>query len=266
MEKEKLATQAGQKSSGFTLRFHLMIFLIVIGMLFVINLATTPLYLWALYPLFSWLIAINLHITAIITKKTKSSKKALLGHLALYLSVNLLLAVINFLTADELNWVFYPLFFWGVGVLFHGVAYEEFYSKKPTKVREGKMKLKLKQKFPQLDRHRAKSKREKLLAASAPSDKSLITTPKTTITPKGKKEEKPSEQINISEEDKKEIEKTESEIDIKKDEVFCIVHKGPIDGTVYICPNCKTYYCYKCASVLKENGEKCWSCEAEINP
>ena len=64
----------------------------------------------------------------------------------------------------------------------------------------------------------------------------------------------------------KELEKIESEVALEKKEIFCIVHKGPIDGTVYICPRCKSYYCYKCANALKEKGEKCWSCEAELKP
>jgi hypothetical protein len=99
MEKKELVKQEGQKSSiKFSFKFHLMLFILVMGMLFVINLTTTPSVLWALYPLFSWLIAINLHLTAIISKKFKSTKKALVGHLVIYLSVNLLLIVINYMS------------------------------------------------------------------------------------------------------------------------------------------------------------------------
>ncbi len=61
-----------------------------------------------------------------------------------------------------------------------------------------------------------------------------------------------------------EIQRTELEVDIEKKEVICIVHKGPIDGAIYLCPKCKTYYCFKCAQALKEKGEKCWSCESDI--
>ncbi len=57
----------------------------------------------------------------------------------------------------------------------------------------------------------------------------------------------------------------ESEIEIKKQEYLCVVHKGVIKGTIYVCPNCQTVYCQKCAKFLQEKGEKCWSCESEIN-
>ena len=65
--------------------------------------------------------------------------------------------------------------------------------------------------------------------------------------------------------EKEELEQTESELGIEKSEFICIVHKGTIDGAVYICPNCKTFYCVRCANALKEKGEKCWSCESEVS-
>jgi len=71
--------------------------------------------------------------------------------------------------------------------------------------------------------------------------------------------------LDLTEIEKKEIEQTESELGIEKSEFICIVHKGTIDGAVYICPNCKTFYCVRCANVLKDKGEKCWSCESDIN-
>jgi hypothetical protein len=140
------------------------------------------------------------------------------------------------------------------------------------------MKLKLKQKFPQLDRTQARLKREKLISSykkqatsstvkkSAPKKKGRLKPPKESVKPKGKQKEKLQEQVDVSEEDMKDLEKTESEMDIEEKEVFCVVHKGPIVGTVYICPQCKTYYCFKCANTLKENSEKCWSCDSELNP
>ena len=42
------------------------------------------------------------------------------------------------------------------------------------------------------------------------------------------------------------------------------MHRGTIVGSVYICPHCQTIYCQKCARVLNEDGEKCWSCENDI--
>ena len=60
------------------------------------------------------------------------------------------------------------------------------------------------------------------------------------------------------------MEKIESEIDIKGIEVICVVHKGPIDGPIYLCPSCRTFYCQKCAMALKERQEKCWVCERKF--
>jgi len=68
----------------------------------------------------------------------------------------------------------------------------------------------------------------------------------------------------LSEAEKMELEKTESEMDIKKKKVECIVHRGPIVGSIYLCPNCMTYYCIKCAKALKEKDEACWSCGEKI--
>ncbi len=78
-----------------------------------------------------------------------------------------------------------------------------------------------------------------------------------------KKEVKISE---LSAKEKQELEKIESEIKVEEQKFICVVHKGQIVGTVYICPNCKTCYCLTCAYSLKANGEKCWTCNSEINP
>jgi parallel beta-helix repeat protein len=88
---------------------------------------------------------------------------------------------------------------------------------------------------------------------------------------KAGKKAKSTEEISIEEKEieqaQKEVEelkKTESEVDVKELDIKCVVHKGTIDGAVYICPQCKTFYCTRCANTLKEKGEKCWSCESDI--
>ncbi|MFX0000670.1 MAG: right-handed parallel beta-helix repeat-containing protein [Candidatus Hodarchaeota archaeon] len=63
---------------------------------------------------------------------------------------------------------------------------------------------------------------------------------------------------------KKEIRKTEAEVSVEKEFHVCVVHRGRIVGAVYICPECETYYCMKCAITLKEKGETCWVCKKEI--
>jgi effector-binding domain-containing protein len=90
-----------------------------------------------------------------------------------------------------------------------------------------------------------------------------------TISKKGKKKEKKKTLVQIpqpmSAEELEEIKKTESEVDVEKQKVTCIVHKGPIEGNLYLCPHCKTFYCAKCAKTLKEQGEECWSCGKELD-
>ncbi len=71
----------------------------------------------------------------------------------------------------------------------------------------------------------------------------------------------------IKEDENQELEKIENKIDIEEQKLFYIVHKVPIIGAIniYICPHCKLFYCGKCAAVLKEKREKCWSYEKDIN-
>jgi hypothetical protein len=61
-----------------------------------------------------------------------------------------------------------------------------------------------------------------------------------------------------------EIDTTEEEVTAIKDQKICIVHKGPISGAIFLC-KCEAFYCMTCAIHLKKNGEKCWSCGAEID-
>ncbi|TFF89600.1 MAG: hypothetical protein EU548_07275 [Promethearchaeota archaeon] len=68
----------------------------------------------------------------------------------------------------------------------------------------------------------------------------------------------------LTEAEKAEIERAEAEMEVEKEKHICVVHKGPIKGAIYLCPECSTFYCMKCARTLKMKGEKCWSCEAEI--
>jgi hypothetical protein len=61
-----------------------------------------------------------------------------------------------------------------------------------------------------------------------------------------------------------ELQRTEQEVTARLDVKMCVVHKGPIKGANYACPQCATFYCFNCALVLKRNGEGCWSCGHKI--
>jgi len=43
-------------------------------------------------------------------------------HLAVFVAVNLLLHLINFVTAPGVYWAFWPLLGWGIGLLVHGLV------------------------------------------------------------------------------------------------------------------------------------------------
>jgi len=85
---------------------------------------------------------------------------------------------------------------------------------------------------------------------------------------KPKKLKKPKSSITsekpLSPEELEELRQTESEVAIDKKSFICVVHKGSIDGELYLCPHCHTFYCEKCAKALKLKNEKCWSCDRKI--
>ncbi|MFX0069670.1 MAG: NosD domain-containing protein, partial [Candidatus Hermodarchaeota archaeon] len=62
-----------------------------------------------------------------------------------------------------------------------------------------------------------------------------------------------------------ELAKTEAEMEIDKQKFICVVHRGTLYGSnIYLCKHCETFYCERCAKVLKLKGEKCWNCDNEI--
>ena len=68
----------------------------------------------------------------------------------------------------------------------------------------------------------------------------------------------------LSSHELEELRKTEAEVSVEKEHHICVVHRGKIVGAIYLCPKCETYYCMKCATVLKKKSETCWACNNEI--
>ncbi|MHA1683076.1 MAG: hypothetical protein ACTSUE_19210 [Promethearchaeota archaeon] len=64
-------------------------------------------------------------------------------------------------------------------------------------------------------------------------------------------------------EQKEEI--TEGDITVSKEKHFCLVHKGPIEGYSFICPECGAYYCLNCVEAIKEIENLCWSCKSPLD-
>ncbi len=63
-----------------------------------------------------------------------------------------------------------------------------------------------------------------------------------------------------------ELKKTEKEMILEKQDFTCVVHRGKVSGNkFYRCKHCNTVYCEECAKVLRIKGEKCWTCENEID-
>ncbi len=82
---------------------------------------------------------------------------------------------------------------------------------------------------------------------------------------RSKKEVREKEaEIKTLKEQREEI--TEGDILISKEQHFCLVHKGPIEGYSYICPACGAYYCMKCVDAIKKTDDECWSCGASLDP
>ncbi|KLT68296.1 histidine kinase [Flavobacterium sp. ABG] len=54
-------------------------------------------------------------------KKKVEKIKGFYGNLASFIGVNIVLLVINLLTSPEYLWFYWPLMWWGLGVLFHGL-------------------------------------------------------------------------------------------------------------------------------------------------
>ncbi len=53
---------------------------------------------------------------------------------------------------------------------------------------------------------------------------------------------------------------TEEEVSISKEKKICLVCKGKVGGYNFICTECGTFYCEKCAKALTKMENACWGC------
>ena len=59
---------------------------------------------------------------------------------------------------------------------------------------------------------------------------------------------------------------TEEEVSISKEKKICLVCKGKVLGyNVFICRECETFYCEKCARALEDIENSSWACSAPID-
>jgi len=137
---ESLRKIAAQKVRfRFSVKFHLAIFIVVNALLFIVNIFVTPELYWVVFPFFSWLIGVNIHILSYILYARgvyPMAKRGMIYHLDSYIFVMFLMYIINLITLSEFYWVLFPALFWGTGVIVHIIIYFLYYSgknKKPGK-------------------------------------------------------------------------------------------------------------------------------------
>ena len=58
---------------------------------------------------------------------------------------------------------------------------------------------------------------------------------------------------------------TEEDIILSKEKHICLVHKGPIQGFSFVCPECGSFYCQKCVMALMSIDNECWSCQHQLD-
>ena len=59
---------------------------------------------------------------------------------------------------------------------------------------------------------------------------------------------------------------TEEEVSISKEKKICLVCKGKLARyNIFLCPECNTFYCSKCANALSDLENACWVCEAPFD-
>ncbi|MFX0017086.1 MAG: hypothetical protein ACFFAK_06120 [Promethearchaeota archaeon] len=59
---------------------------------------------------------------------------------------------------------------------------------------------------------------------------------------------------------------TEEEVIFHRERKICLVCKGKLLRSIYLCPQCDALYCIKCSDALRTMENVCWSCYTPIDP
>ena len=59
---------------------------------------------------------------------------------------------------------------------------------------------------------------------------------------------------------------TEEEVIFHRERKICLVCKGKLLRSIYLCPECDALYCIKCSGALSTMENVCWSCYTPIDP
>lgn len=131
---ESLRNIAAQKVSyRFSVKIHILVFITVNIMLFLVNYFLTPEFYWVIFPFFSWLIGVNMHIITYILYARgiyPMAKRGVIYHIDSFVFVMLFLFIINNVTFSSYYWVIFPAIFWGTAVVLHFIVYILYFSKK----------------------------------------------------------------------------------------------------------------------------------------
>ena len=59
---------------------------------------------------------------------------------------------------------------------------------------------------------------------------------------------------------------TEKDVMFHKEQKICLVCKGKLLRSIYLCPECDALYCKKCSRTLTTLENACWACNAAFDP
>ena len=131
---ENLRRIAAQKVSyRFSVKMHVVLFIIVNILLLLVNLLFTPEIYWIIYPFFSWLIGVNMHVVAYVLYARgiyPMAKRGAIYHIVTYIFVMLFLFIVNITTLSTFYWIIFPAIFWGTAVALHLIIYLLYFGKK----------------------------------------------------------------------------------------------------------------------------------------
>jgi len=131
---ENLRRIAAQKVSyRFSVKMHVVLFIIVNILLLLVNHLFTPEIYWIIYPFFSWLIGVNMHVVAYVLYARgiyPMAKRGAIYHIVTYIFVMLFLFIVNITTLSTFYWIIFPTLFWGTAVVLHLIIYLLYFGKK----------------------------------------------------------------------------------------------------------------------------------------
>jgi hypothetical protein len=131
---ENLRKIAAQKVSfRVSVKMHVIVFITVNIMLFLVNYFFTQGFYWFIFPCFSWLIGLSMHIVSYFLYARgiyPMAKRGVIYHIVAYTHVLLFLFIANIVTFSGFYWVIFPAIFWGTAVVLHIIIYIFYFGSK----------------------------------------------------------------------------------------------------------------------------------------